>query len=317
MAYKISNTESSSSNTEERKSHEFCERSRNDTALAALTRRFMELVKRSENGSLDLNVASLLLNAPKRRIYDIINVLEGICLLKKRSKNYIEWAGGQGNILRDAQLMTLIKEEEKLDQLIDRSRRQLRRVFKEHTQRFAYLTYEDVKNIPSLKEQTVIVIKAPAETKVEVPHPGKSLQVHLSSTQGPIDVFVCADDPMPEDCGCLANASTDGDNSIDPVPYSSTVQVSSTDDVSHNTGLSRDSILQPEPTQHSSPVSVTPFSPLLPTSEDQQSFVTLSPPQPFSLDGVGYFQSLVKDEGITDLFSAVDPDLAPLDLDMV
>lgn len=36
---------------------------------------------------------------------------------------------------------------------------------------FAYLTYDDVQRIPSLKEQTVIVIKAPAETKLEVPHP--------------------------------------------------------------------------------------------------------------------------------------------------
>lgn len=36
---------------------------------------------------------------------------------------------------------------------------------------FAYLTYEDIQTIPSLKEQTVIVIKAPAETKLEVPHP--------------------------------------------------------------------------------------------------------------------------------------------------
>lgn len=36
---------------------------------------------------------------------------------------------------------------------------------------FAYLTYDDVQRIPSLKGQTVIVIKAPAETKLEVPHP--------------------------------------------------------------------------------------------------------------------------------------------------
>lgn len=36
---------------------------------------------------------------------------------------------------------------------------------------FAYLTYEDVQRILNLKEQTVIVIKAPAGTKLEVPHP--------------------------------------------------------------------------------------------------------------------------------------------------
>lgn len=36
---------------------------------------------------------------------------------------------------------------------------------------FAYLTYEDVRRVPNLKEQTVIVIKAPPGTKLEVPHP--------------------------------------------------------------------------------------------------------------------------------------------------
>lgn len=36
---------------------------------------------------------------------------------------------------------------------------------------FAYLTYEDVQRLPNLKEQTVIVIKAPAGAKLEVPHP--------------------------------------------------------------------------------------------------------------------------------------------------
>lgn len=36
---------------------------------------------------------------------------------------------------------------------------------------FAYLTYEDVQKILNLKDQTVIVIKAPVGTKLEVPHP--------------------------------------------------------------------------------------------------------------------------------------------------
>lgn len=300
MACKI---EPSSSNTEQKRSQELYDRSRSDTALSVLTRRFMELVRRSADGSLDLNVASLMLNTPKRRIYDVINVLEGICLLKNRSKNYIEWAGVKGGFLTDKKLMTLIQEEDRLDQLIRRSRRQLQRVIKDHySQKFAYLTYEDVKNIPYLKEQTVIVIKAPPETQVEVPHPEKSLQVHLRSTKGPIEVFVCADDPIPEDCGC----SIDGDNSFHPVPLSSTVQVSSRDDDSHNTGLSRASTLQPEPTQHSSPVCVTPIPHSSPTFEDQRNFVTPSPPLPFSLDEEGY--------GISDLFPTVDLDLVSMDI---
>ena len=67
------------------------ERSRYDTSLGFLTQRFADLLSRSANGILDLNVAAQELNAPKRRVYDVTNVLEGIHLIKKKSKNYIEW----------------------------------------------------------------------------------------------------------------------------------------------------------------------------------------------------------------------------------
>lgn len=40
---------------------------------------------------LDLNVAAESLGVQKRRIYDITNVLEGINLIRKKSKNNIQW----------------------------------------------------------------------------------------------------------------------------------------------------------------------------------------------------------------------------------
>lgn len=67
------------------------EKSRCDTSLGILTQRFAELLKCSANGVLDLNEVSQQLNAPKRRVYDVTNVLEGIQLIKKKSKNCIEW----------------------------------------------------------------------------------------------------------------------------------------------------------------------------------------------------------------------------------
>lgn len=71
--------------------HYQLEKARFETSLGFLTRRFAELVNRSPDGILDLNIVAHELNAPKRRVYDVTNVLEGIKLIKKKSKNYIEW----------------------------------------------------------------------------------------------------------------------------------------------------------------------------------------------------------------------------------
>ena len=36
---------------------------------------------------------------------------------------------------------------------------------------YAYVTYQDIKQLGNLKDQTVIVVKAPTDTKLEVPDP--------------------------------------------------------------------------------------------------------------------------------------------------
>ena len=45
----------------------------------------------SPDGVLDLNEAAETLHVQKRRIYDITNVLEGVGLITKASKNHIRW----------------------------------------------------------------------------------------------------------------------------------------------------------------------------------------------------------------------------------
>lgn len=67
------------------------ERTRYDTSLSLLTKKFINLVENSQDGVVDLNVASEKLEVQKRRIYDITNVLEGIGILEKKSKNNIQW----------------------------------------------------------------------------------------------------------------------------------------------------------------------------------------------------------------------------------
>lgn len=45
--------------------------------------------------AVDINEAAQRLQVPKRRIYDITNVLEGVGMIDKRSKNVVAWKGSE------------------------------------------------------------------------------------------------------------------------------------------------------------------------------------------------------------------------------
>ncbi|KAI1890425.1 hypothetical protein AGOR_G00153580, partial [Albula goreensis] len=109
------------------------EKSRYDTSLNLTTKRFLELLAQSPDGVVDLNWASQALEVQKRRIYDITNVLEGIQLVSKKSKNHIQWLGGRldGPTVERYQslqkeVLDLSRAEKELDELIAKCNLQLR-----------------------------------------------------------------------------------------------------------------------------------------------------------------------------------------------
>ncbi|NXP45444.1 E2F6 factor, partial [Heliornis fulica] len=182
-----------------------------DASLVYLTRKFMDLVKTAPDGVLDLNEVAKTLGVRKRRVYDITNVLDGIHLVKKRSKNLIQWVGStigqvvekssEEQILKD-ELSDLSAMEEALDELIKDCAHQLFELTddKENAKypsnscitAIPYVTYQDIHSIQAFQEQIVIAIKAPEETKLEIPVPKEdSIEVHVKSTRGPIDVYLC------------------------------------------------------------------------------------------------------------------------------
>ncbi|XP_062981237.1 transcription factor E2F6 [Elgaria multicarinata webbii] len=175
---------------------------RYDGSLVQLTRRFMDLVKTAPEGVLDLNEVSRMLGVRKRRVYDITNVLDGIHLIQKRSKNLIQWVGSDikqitkrtpaQQKLRD-ELYDLTAMEEALDELIKDCAHQLFDVTDDkENARLAYVTYQDIRSIQTFQEQIIIAIKAPEETKMEIPAPKEDcIEVRIRSTKGPIDVYLC------------------------------------------------------------------------------------------------------------------------------
>jgi len=179
--------------------------SRQEKSLGLLTTKFVELLKNAQNGVLDLKVAAdQLAVRQKRRIYDITNVLEGIGLIEKRSKNSIQWKGGgiesdQKEI--SAQMNLLRKEISDLEQReidIDKKKSWIHQSIRNVTDdadnhRLAYVTHEDI--CRCFQDHTLLSIQAPSGTQLEVPLPEtsdgkKKYQVHLRSTTGPISVLL-------------------------------------------------------------------------------------------------------------------------------
>ncbi|KAM6164879.1 transcription factor E2F1 [Rhynchocyon petersi] len=182
------------------------EKSRYETSLNLTTKRFLDLLSRSADGVVDLNWAAEELKVQKRRIYDITNVLEGIQLITKKSKNHIQWLGSHTAVGISGQLEGLTQDlqhlqesEHQLDHLIHVCTTQLRLLLEDpDNQRLAYVTCQDLRSIADPAEQMVMVIKAPPETQLQAVDSAENFQVYLKSKQGPIDVFLCPEESSDE-----------------------------------------------------------------------------------------------------------------------
>lgn len=180
---------------------------RYDSSLGLLTKKFINLIKQAEDGTLDLNKAADTLEVQKRRIYDITNVLEGIGLIEKKLKNRIQWKGvdssGSEELENDASFLQaeverLSIEERRLDDRIREMHEKLRNLSEdENHQKWLFVTEEDIKSLPCFQNETLIAVKAPHGTTLEVPDPDEAVdypqrryRIILRSTMGPIDVYL-------------------------------------------------------------------------------------------------------------------------------
>ncbi|CAN1133971.1 Transcription factor E2FA [Linum perenne] len=180
---------------------------RYDSSLGLLTKKFVNLIKDAEDGIIDLNKAAETLEVQKRRIYDITNVLEGIGLIEKTLKNRIRWKGvdasssvntGGNFSLLQGEIEKLSLEEQSLDNQIREMQERLRNFSEdENNQKWLFVTEDDIKNLPCFMNETLIAIKAPHGTTMEVPDPDEAVdypqrryRIILRSTMGPIDVYL-------------------------------------------------------------------------------------------------------------------------------
>uniref|UniRef100_A0A3Q4HWY9 E2F transcription factor 3 n=1 Tax=Neolamprologus brichardi TaxID=32507 RepID=A0A3Q4HWY9_NEOBR len=278
------------------------EKTRYDTSLGLLTKKFVDLLAQSSDGVLDLNLAAETLQVQKRRLYDITNVLEGIHLIKKKSKNNIQWMGCsllevEGALSQrqrlTAEVSALADEEQRLEQLIQRCSLDMRHMSElPGNQKYPFVNIKQ----GSLRDQTVIVVKAPTDTKLEVPDPEESLSIHLTSTKGPIEVLLCPDEEN-DPRSPVKNGNTDiNGNSPFLKVLQGWFQMDSTVSVTTLSPISSPYTSLLQQTEDQIPSSLGPFLNLGPTLLDQED---------------DYLLGLGDDQGISDLFESCDFDKMP------
>lgn len=170
-------------------------------SLTKIAVRFVELMHKTEGGRIDLKEAVTALAFPqKRRIYDITNVLEGIGLIEKISKNVVQWKGvipgdlkSRQHMLLKCEVQDLTEKEEMLDQQIHSVRQSIKNIY-EDCNALSYVNQEDICN--SFSGHTLLAVQAPSGTQLDVPIPKAirdgptTYQVHLKSANGPINVML-------------------------------------------------------------------------------------------------------------------------------
>ena len=128
---------------------------------------------------------------PKRRIYDITNVLEGVGLLTKVQKNTIKWIGSLASCTYSAPL----EEDQKLNYWINQLESSLGQMAKETD--YAYITYSDIKDLhTSVSEgpnQFIAVHIPGVEAEPEIEENGDSARLSFTSKTGGISVNIIPD----------------------------------------------------------------------------------------------------------------------------
>ena len=145
-----------------------------DSSLYELSKRFIRVIRDSPDQTTDLQLVSELLGVPKRRIYDITNVLEGVGVIRKIHKNRFQWQYLDDKSSMSKPLLEKVvgtkrlreryhevtHESALLDQLLNTVHAELKSMSEDPAySMLAYVTLEDVTQLKT-KENDVLVVKS-------------------------------------------------------------------------------------------------------------------------------------------------------------
>lgn len=181
--------------------------SRSAASLVVLTKKFIQLIEKTPNGELDLNQAAVKLCVQKRRVYDIVNVLEGVDVISKTSKNRIQWKRHpqpsedipaeliEEHTQLSQEIQELEREEAQLELKLEAMGTRLHNLIGPNQEQM-HLSHADIKELFD-DGSTVISVKAPVNATCEIltPEEGTSkehskYQVFMQSPSGSMQVVL-------------------------------------------------------------------------------------------------------------------------------
>ena len=113
-------------------------------SLVSITQGFIKIMKDAGGRDVDLEDCERRLKTPRRRLYDVVNVLSGVNLLTKSGKSSMRWADVHPQISPGFGS----ERERELDRLIEKANAELLDLTEsELFKKFAYLTTDDLSKV--------------------------------------------------------------------------------------------------------------------------------------------------------------------------
>eukprot|EP00038_Savillea_parva_P000811 m.98852 g.98852 ORF g.98852 m.98852 type:complete len:318 (+) comp10281_c0_seq1:157-1110(+) len=216
--------------------------SRQEKSLGILTTKFVNLLQSAPNGVLDLKTAADMLAVKQkhaqRRIYDITNVLEGIGLIVKDSKNMIRWKGTEPapNSVEFASKLDTIRQElaalEESERQLDEHEALIHSTLNEMIENpknaaAAYCDWDDLATRGGFDGDSLVMIRGPRGTQLVIPEAqynpdakASKYSIYACSRDGPIDALLISNPnrKRPAVDGHAAEASMAKLAALEPTP---------------------------------------------------------------------------------------------------
>ncbi|VDO22409.1 unnamed protein product [Haemonchus placei] len=137
-----------------------------ENSLKAITRKFVKWVARGE--AVNLNDAASVLCVSKRRLYDVVNVLEGVGIIEKCGMNKVRMRDGVEDASHSSDLFSECAVLQQLEVEIDQKVHKLLKALEMDTidNHYAYIRMQDLRSSHTFTDKTLIIVKSSAETNI-------------------------------------------------------------------------------------------------------------------------------------------------------